>query len=50
MGQGEYVCRLEPATHAMGPRNKLADNGLTRSLSPNEHVEYELKLTVYENN
>lgn len=49
MGQGEYVCGLEPATHAMGPRKDLAKKGLPRPLAPGEQVDYELRLTIIDN-
>jgi len=49
MGQGEYVCGLEPATHAMAPWDDLVKQGLPRTLQPGEEVHYELALDVIEN-
>lgn len=49
MGKGEYVCGLEPATHAMAPWEDLSKNGLPRSLEPGESVEYELTLKIIDN-
>jgi hypothetical protein len=46
MGAGEYVCGLEPATHAMGPWEDLAERGLPRTLSPGDEAHYELDLTI----
>ncbi len=48
MGKGEYVCGLEPATHAMAPWEELAEKGLPRSLAPNESESYELTLEIIE--
>jgi galactose mutarotase-like enzyme len=49
MGEREYVCGLEPATYAMAPVAELAKQGLPRQLSPGEHIDYELELTIIEN-
>jgi len=46
MGSGEYVCGLEPATHAMAPWETLAERNLPRLLQPGEVVEYELNLNI----
>ena len=46
MGYGEYVCGLEPATHAMAPWEDLQDKGLPRKLAPGEAVDYELHLQI----
>ena len=46
MGEGEYVCGLEPATHAMASWEKLAERGLPRVLEPGESVEYTLDLNI----
>lgn len=48
MGKGEYVCGLEPATHAMGPRETLAKKNLPRPLEPGETVAYALQITLFE--
>jgi hypothetical protein len=49
MGKGEYVCGLEPATHAMAPRDELSKKGLPAPLIPGEEVGYELQLSVMDN-
>lgn len=49
MGQGEYVCGLEPATHAMAPREELSKKGLPTPLDPGEDAHYELQLSVIDN-
>ena len=49
MGSGEYVCGLEPATHAMAPWEELEEKGLPRTLAPCEEVQYELSLKIIEN-
>jgi len=46
MGYGEYVCGLEPATHAMAPWEDLQEKGLPRRLTPGEAVNYELHLQI----
>lgn len=46
MGAGEYVCGLEPATHAMAPWKDLAENGLPHQLQPGEEVIYELNFSI----
>jgi len=46
MGAGEYVCGLEPATHALAPWEMLADQHLPRTLQPGEEVSYELSLNI----
>jgi hypothetical protein len=48
MGQGEYVCGLEPATHAMASRAELAEKDFPHPLAPGERVLYELNLTIVE--
>lgn len=48
LGEGEYVCGLEPCTHAMGPREQLAKTGLPKEILPGEHVKFELHLTIIE--
>jgi len=49
LGQGEYVCGLEPATHAMAPYEDLVKESLPHILEPGETVTYELQLTILEN-
>jgi galactose mutarotase-like enzyme len=49
MGAGEYVCGLEPATHAMAPQDELIEQGLHRRLSPGEQENFELNLSVIDN-
>jgi len=49
MGKGEYVCGLEPATHAMAPRETLSKRGLPAPLEPGEDIQYELQLLVMDN-
>ncbi len=46
MGSGEYVCGLEPATHAMAPWETLAEQGLPRVMQPGEETSYELGLSI----
>ena len=46
MGEGEYVCGLEPATHALAPWKDLAEQNLPRTLRPGETVTYELSLNI----
>ena len=46
MGAGEYVCGLEPATHAMAPWEALAERDLPRVLQPGESVKYDLNLNI----
>jgi len=48
MGKGEYVCGLEPATHAMALWEDLAAKGLPRSMAPAESVRYEITLEIIE--
>ena len=48
MGQGEYVCGLEPATHALAPYEELVKHDLPRTLDPGEVAEYELNLEIEE--
>lgn len=48
MGQGEYICGLEPATHALAPYEALKKQDLPRVLAPGESVEYELTLEILE--
>lgn len=50
MGLGEYVCGLEPATHAMATWEDLVKQGLPHTLAPGEEVQYELQLTILEKN
>ncbi|MFN2303117.1 MAG: aldose 1-epimerase family protein [Anaerolineales bacterium] len=49
IGTGEYVCGLEPATHAMATWADLEKQGLPRRLAPREEIRYELTLSVIEN-
>jgi hypothetical protein len=49
MGQNEYVCGLEPATHAMGPREMLAQKGLPHILPPGASIDFEIQLSVIDN-
>ncbi len=49
MGKGEYVCGLEPGTHAMAQWEDLAGKGLPRTLTPGEEAYYELSLKIIEN-
>ena len=46
MGAGEYVCGLEPATHAMAPWETLAERNLPRVLRPGEAIWHELNLNI----
>jgi len=46
LGAGEYVCGLEPATHALASWEELAGKGLPRILQPGETVDYELQLRI----
>lgn len=48
MGEREYVCGLEPGTHAMAPLADLARRGLPRELAPGESIHYELQFSVIE--
>ncbi len=44
-GEGEYVCGLEPSTHAMTPtRREQRENGSMRDLPPGESVSFQLEL------
>jgi hypothetical protein len=44
-GAGEYVCGLEPSTHAMTPtRREQRENGSMRELAPGESVEFRLEI------
>jgi hypothetical protein len=46
-GEGEYVCGLEPSTHAMAPtRREQRESGALRELGPGECVEFELEMGV----
>jgi len=49
IGAGEYVCGLEPTTHALAPWEELAEKGLPRTLQPGETVKYELQLSIIDN-
>jgi len=46
MGAGEYVCGLEPATHAMAPHAELQSQGLPNYLNPGEKVDFELFFSI----
>lgn len=48
IGVGEYVCGLEPATHAMATWEDLEKQGLPRILAPGECVNYELRFKMIE--
>jgi galactose mutarotase-like enzyme len=48
IGRGEYVCGLEPATHAMASWEDLEKKGLPRTLAPGEAVQYKLTLKMIE--
>jgi hypothetical protein len=48
IGAGEYVCGLEPATHAMAAWAELEKQGLPRILAPGESVQYELTFKMIE--
>ena len=44
-GEGEYVCGLEPSTHAMTPtRREQRENGSLRDLEPGESVSFRLEV------
>jgi hypothetical protein len=44
-GEGEYVCGLEPSTHAMAPtRREQRENGSLRNLAPGESVSLRLEI------
>ncbi len=44
-GEGEYVCGLEPSTHAMTPtRREQRESGAMRELAPGESVEFRLEI------
>ena len=44
-GEGEYVCGLEPSTHAMTPtRREQRENGSLRDLAPGESVSFHLEI------
>jgi len=46
-GEGEYVCGLEPSTHAMAPtRREQLESGSMRSLGPGESVSLRLEIGV----
>jgi hypothetical protein len=46
-GEGEYVCGLEPSTHAMTPtRREQRESGAMRELAPGECVELRLEIGV----
>ena len=48
-GEGEYVCGLEPSTHAMTPtRREQRENGTLRSLAPGDSVSFRLEIGVDE--
>ncbi|MEA3326937.1 MAG: DUF4432 family protein, partial [Chloroflexota bacterium] len=49
MGTGEYVCGLEPATHAMAAWEDLAAKGLPRVLAPGEESQNQINLKIIEN-
>lgn len=49
MGAGEYVCGLEPATHAMAPYPDLREQGLPNTLNPDASVAFELHLRIFDN-
>jgi Domain of unknown function (DUF4432) len=43
-GEGEYVCGLEPSTHAMTPtRREQRESGALRELAPGESVSFQLE-------
>ena len=44
MGGGDYVCALEPATHAETTRRRLREEGRLRLLSPGEEVCYRIEV------
>ena len=44
-GEGEYVCGLEPSTHAMTPtRREQRESGAMRELAPGESVSFQLEI------
>jgi galactose mutarotase-like enzyme len=44
-GEGEYVCGLEPSTHAIAPtRREQRENGSLRDLAPGESVSLRLEI------
>jgi len=44
-GEGEYVCGLEPSTHAMTQtRSEQRENGSRRDLAPGESVSFRLEI------
>jgi hypothetical protein len=44
-GEGEYVCGLEPSTHAMTQtRREQRENGCLRDLAPGESVSFRLEI------
>jgi hypothetical protein len=44
-GEGEYVCGLEPSTHAMAPtRREQRESGSLRELTPGESVSFQLEI------
>lgn len=44
-GEGEYVCGLEPSTHAMAPtRREQREAGTLRELAPGESVAFRLEI------
>jgi len=44
-GEGEYVCGLEPSTHAMTPtRREQREAGTLRELAPGESVSFRLEI------
>jgi hypothetical protein len=46
-GEGEYVCGLEPSTHAMTPtRREQRESGAMRELAPGECVEFRVEIGV----
>ena len=49
MGKGEYVCGLEPGTHAMASWEDLAEKGLPRVLAPGEESQNQINLKIIEN-
>jgi hypothetical protein len=45
IGEGEYVCGLEPSTHAMTPtRREQRENGSMRDLAPGASVSFRLEI------
>jgi hypothetical protein len=46
-GEGEYVCGLEPSTHAMRPtRREQRESGAMRELAPGESVSFQVEIGV----